>query len=125
MSLRDATVRESVVEKYLVSQLRLVRQAPPYPKIIVKKVGGPGWRGWTDRMALFEAAPQLTPPAPACTHWLEVKRPKGGRYEPLQLRNHEALRDMGFVVRVVNTQELIDGYIADLLRFGPHRTPLV
>lgn len=121
MPQRDDTVRESVVEKYLVSQLRLVRRAPPYPRIVVKKIGGPGWRGWPDRMALFGAVQ----PALACTHWLEVKRPKGGRFEPLQLRNHKMLRDMSFVVRVVNTHELVDGYIADLLRHGPHRVPLV
>lgn len=125
MSPRDDTVRESVVEKYLVAQLRLVRQTHPYPKIVVKKIGGPGWRGWPDRVIFFEAAPELDNPTPACTHWLEVKRPKGGRFEPLQLRNHKMLRNMGFVVRVVNTPELVNGYIADILRFGPHGVPLV
>lgn len=124
MPQRDDSVRESVVERYLVRQVRLLRVAYDQ-KAVIKKIGGPGWRGWPDRMVLFEAAPQLINPAPACTHWLEVKRPKGGRFEPLQLRNHRVLRDMGFVVRVVNTHELIDAYIADLLRFGPHGVPTV
>ena len=118
------TVRDSVVEAYLVRQVRLLREGYGR-KAVIKKIGGPGWRGWPDRMILFEAAPRLTHPVPACTHWLEVKRPKGGRFEPLQLRNHKMLRDLGFVVRVVNTPELVDGYIADLLRHGPHGVPLV
>lgn len=101
----DLSVRESVVEKYLVSQLRAFSN-----KCIVKKIGGPGWRGWTDRLALH---------APATAHWLEVKRPKGGKFEPLQLRNHRILRSMGFVVRVVNTKHLVDLYILELETYGP------
>lgn len=105
MKTEDLTVRESVVEKYLVSELRAYSH-----KTLVKKIGGPGWRGWTDRIALHK---------PATTHWLEVKRPKGGKFEPLQLRNHRILRSMGFVVRVVNTKALVDLYINELYEYGP------
>lgn len=120
----DKTVREAVIEKYLVRQVRLL-QVGYGRKAVIKKISGQGWRGWPDRVIFFEAAPELDNPTPACTHWLEVKRPKGGRFEPLQLRNHKMLRNMGFVVRVVNTPELVNGYIADILRFGPHGVPLV
>ena len=89
-------MRESVIEKYLVAELRKLRA-------VVKKVGGPGWRGWPDRMVLFPGG---------VVHWVEVKRPRGGRFEPLQLRNHATLRKLGFVVRVVNTKPSVSEYIA-------------
>lgn len=115
MPLHDGDVRESVIEKYLVTRLRAMRVTYPYRLVVVKKIGGPGWRGWPDRMALFDSDGEH-----GCTHWLEVKRPKGGRFEPLQLRRHGELRDMGFVVRVVNTRELVDLYTDEIVKYGPH-----
>jgi hypothetical protein len=41
----------------------------------------------------------------------------------LQLRMHDRLRAMNFVVRVANTRDLVDAYIDDVLYFGPHRMP--
>jgi len=116
----DDTVRESVIEKYLISRLRTLRVDYGFG-VIVKKVGGPGWRGWPDRMVLFQAPDEVT--VHGCTHWVELKRPKGGRFEPLQLRRHDRLRDMHFVVRVANTKALVDKYVDDILHFGPHRMP--
>lgn len=117
--MTDDTVRESVIEKHLVSRLRGLRTAHGF-SVLVKKVGGPGWRGWPDRMVLFRA---LDPTVHGCTHWIELKRPKGGRFEPLQLRMHDRLRAMNFVVRVANTRDLVDAYVDDVLYFGPHRMP--
>ena len=113
----DDSVRESVIEKYLITRLNALRTSYPYRSVVVKKISGHGWRGWPDRVALFG----MEHSTPACTHWLEVKRPKGGRFEPLQLRRHAALRDMGFIVRVVNTRELVDIYIDEIVMMGPHR----
>lgn len=100
----DLSVRESVIEKYLVRRLKEFDH-----RTVVKKIGGPGWRGWPDRLALHVVG---------VTHWLEVKRPKNGKFEPLQLRCHRELRKRGFVVRVVNTKRLVDEYIEELRSLG-------
>ena len=117
--MADSTVRESVIEKHLVSRLRGLRTTHGF-RVVVKKVGGPGWRGWPDRMVLFKP---LDSTVHGCTHWVEVKRPKGGKFKPLQLRMHDRLRAMNFVVRVANTRVSVDEYINDVLYFGPHRMP--
>jgi hypothetical protein len=106
----DLTVRESVVEAYLVRRLQELRREYPKYRALVKKIGGMGWRGWTDRIVLF---------AGGCVHWIELKRPKNGRFEPLQLRRHALLRKMGFCVRVINTKRQVDQYIRDIMAFGP------
>jgi len=81
-----------------VAELLALRQHKIRVKI--KKIAG--WRGWPDRLALFDGG---------VADWLEVKRPVGGKFEPLQLRTHDMLRGMGFTVVVVNTRELVDDYI--------------
>ena len=106
---------ESTVEKYLVNQLRVLGLQDVECRCVVKKMGGPGWRGWPDRMVLFRS---LTA-APGITHWVELKRPKGGKFEPLQLRNHAVLRRMGFVVRVINSKLQVDAYIEELFTKSP------
>jgi hypothetical protein len=40
--------------------------------------------------------------------FFELKRPKGGRFEPLQERCHAKLRRMGFVVHVCNTKNSVN-----------------
>lgn len=107
--MTDRTVRERVIEAYLVRELKKYFLSTK-TRGIVKKIGGPGWRGWPDRNVLFTGG---------IVHWLEVKRPKGGRFEPLQLRTHEKLRSLGFTVRVVNTKSLVDAYVYALRTFGP------
>jgi hypothetical protein len=111
-----ADVREIVVEKYLLTELKKLGAAHPSLKSVVKKVGGPGWRGWPDRMVLFDGFT-------GHVQWVECKRPKGGRFEPLQLRRHAALRSMGFVVRVVNNRTLVDAYTEEIVRLGPRHMP--
>jgi hypothetical protein len=102
--VRDADLRESVVEAYLVSQLKLLRRFGIRTR--VKKIGGVGWRGWPDRMVLFTGG---------VVHWIELKRPVGSKFEPLQLRMHRELRGLDFNVYVMYTKAMVDAYIADLL----------
>lgn len=113
--LPDAEVRESVIEDYLLRRLRSLG----HRRTLVKKISGPGWRGWPDRMVLYDDDAQDY----GCTHWIELKRPKGGKFEPLQERRHEKLRGMGFVVRVLNTKAKVDGYIDEVSLYGPHNVP--
>jgi len=40
--------------------------------------------------------------------YMELKRPKGGRFEPLQLRVHRRLRALGCEVHVCFTKEQVD-----------------
>jgi hypothetical protein len=61
-----------------------------------------GYRGWPDRIALFPDG---------CVDWVELKRPKGGKFEPLQLRTHDKLRRMGFVVYVLSNYTEVDIYL--------------
>lgn len=56
-------------------------------------------RGWPDRLVLLRGGRVV---------FVELKRPVGGKYEPLQERNHAKLRALGFVVLVLNTKALID-----------------
>lgn len=102
-------VRESVIEAYGLRQIKrwaLRRKC----KVLIKKIEG--WRGWPDRIVLFSYP---------STHWLEFKRPRGGKFEPLQQRKHAELRGMGYVVRVVNTRDLVDRYIEELDQYdSPH-----
>lgn len=58
-------------------------------------------RGWPDRMVLLPGAPEF----------VETKRPKGGRFEPLQLRVHAMLRGLGYTVCVLRTKAEVDEYV--------------
>jgi hypothetical protein len=66
-----------------------------------EKLKGP--EGWPDRTCLW--------PGAICD-FVETKRPKGGRYQPLQRRTHARLRALGFRVEVLNTKALVNAYIA-------------
>jgi hypothetical protein len=63
-------------------------------------------RGFPDRIVLLPDARIL---------FVELKRPKGGQFEPLQLRWHDKLRKLGFTVRVWRTKGIIDAYFQGLL----------
>lgn len=66
-----------------------------------------GENGWPDRTVLWR---------PGITHFIELKRPKGGRFEPLQQQTHAWLRGMGFVCAVLNTKAQVDEYIRQCSR---------
>jgi hypothetical protein len=55
--------------------------------------------GWPDRMLLLTGGR---------IYFFELKRPKGGKFEPLQPRTHAMLRRLGFNVFVCYTKEEVD-----------------
>lgn len=91
---------EAVIEKALVRELRkAVRGAE------VKKIDAtvPGWRTWPDRIAFVPGLP---------CHFIELKRPKGGKYEPGQEKRHATLRKTyGMAVFVVLDHEDVRRYV--------------
>lgn len=56
-------------------------------------------RGWPDRLVLLPGGRAV---------FVELKRPVGGKFEPLQERTHAKLRTLGFEVLVLNTKRSID-----------------
>lgn len=86
-------IKESVVESHLVAECAKLRVLCPKNK---------GVRGWPDRTAYwFDGVTDL----------IETKRPKGGTFEPLQLRTHAKLRQRGHEVFVLTTKAEVDAYI--------------
>lgn len=86
-----SSLLESDIEKYLVRRVEQLGGE-------VRKVKWVGRRGAPDRLVL----------APWGFFWVELKRPKGGRLEPHQIREHERLRQFGQRVEVFTTKEAID-----------------
>ncbi len=56
--------------------------------------------GWPDRMVLLPGGKLV---------WFELKRPKGGKFEPLQPYWIKTLRGLGFRVWVCKTKDEVDG----------------
>lgn len=88
--LRERKATEDTVEGYLVRQ--------------AKKRGGLAIKirmltGWPDRLILLPGG---------WLAWAECKRPKGGKFEPLQQRVHQRLIDLGFRMFVPHTKEEVD-----------------
>jgi hypothetical protein len=80
-----------------------------YLRLGVKRLGGLciklnpfGYAGIPDRLVLL-------PGGRMC--FVELKRPVGGKYEPLQLRWHSKLRQLGFTVHVCRTKEQVDDQV--------------
>lgn len=67
----------------------------------VRKVKWIGRRGAPDRLALINGRHPL----------VELKKPKGGKLEPHQVREHVRLRKAGFEVHVLWTFEDVDRFI--------------
>lgn len=59
----------------------------------------PGWSGVPDRIVLLPGG---------VAFFVETKRPKGGKYSPMQLRWAGVLGLMGFMYETVHCQEDID-----------------
>lgn len=73
----------------------------------VKRLGGSAPKlqlltGWPDRLVLLPHGGMF---------FVETKRPKGGKFEPLQPQVHAALRKLGFRVYVCKTKEEVDAAI--------------
>lgn len=86
--------KENTVERHLVKRVRAMRGRA----VKLSRV-----RGWPDRIILLHGVP---------VHFVETKRPKGGRFEPLQLRVHQLIRDMGHTVVVLYTKDQVDIHLA-------------
>jgi hypothetical protein len=87
-------ITENVIEKYLF------KRATALGVLCIKFK--PTRRGWPDRSLYWPGGVH---------HLVELKRPKGGKYEPLQLRTHTRLRALGHPVMVILTKEGVDDYI--------------
>jgi len=84
--------------------LRRVRAAGGEPK----RLKGP--RGWPDWSVLW---PETTLRS-ARVHFIELKRPNGGRFEPLQRRTLQTLKTWGFRAEVLKNERDIDEYLDSL-----------
>jgi hypothetical protein len=93
-------MRESVIEKYLVQQVKRVRGE-------VRKVQWIGRRGAPDRIVMLPSGLE----GGGVTIFVELKAP-GKKPEAHQLREHNRMRDMGQEVAVIDSMEAVD----DLLR---------
>jgi hypothetical protein len=59
--------------------------------------------GWPDRIIVWPGG---------ATHYVELKRPKGGKLRPRQETIIGELTELGAVVEVLSTRELVDAYFA-------------
>ena len=94
-------MREKVIERELVRAVKAV--GGMCPKLI-----SPGTDGMPDRMVLLPEAR---------IRFVEVKAP-GQKPRPLQERRHAQLRDLGFMVFVLDDPEQIPGIIAEVEENG-------
>ncbi len=78
--LFERKVQESTIESYLLTLVKLERGMSIKLRFM---------RGWPDRIVLLPGG---------ILAFIELKRPKGGEFEPLQLRTHAMLRRLGFKV---------------------------
>jgi len=89
-------MRESVIEKYLVQQVKRVRGE-------VRKVQWIGRRGAPDRIVMLPSGLE----GGGVTIFVELKAP-GKKPEAHQLREHNRMRDMGQEVAVIDSMEAVD-----------------
>lgn len=81
---------ESTVENYLLARVKVLRGLAFKMRFM---------RGWPDRLVLLPGGVVL---------FVELKRPVGGVFEPLQLRIHSKLRRLGMAVVVCWTKRDVD-----------------
>lgn len=91
------SVREQLIESYLVQRVKETGGT-------VRKVRWDGHPGAPDRLAGWPGRHAL----------VELKRPKGVP-EAHQLREHERLRGIGFVVFVIDTKQGVDAFVEWML----------
>lgn len=89
-SWRERKQTEDAVEKHLRKQVKRLQGV--CVKILLLT-------GWPDRLVLLPGGRIL---------FFELKRPKGGKFEPKQPRIHAMLRGLGFRVYVCKTKEEVD-----------------
>lgn len=86
-----------------LTEQKLVRAVKAGGGIAVKFVS-PGFDGMPDRLLLFPGSKMA---------FVEVKA-KGCKPSPLQLRRHELLRSLGFLVYVLDDERQIGGIFDDI-----------
>ena len=91
-------IAEREVEEYLMGRVKELDG-------LCLKFVSPGKRGAPDRIVCLPLHP---------TYFVEVKRPRGGRLAPHQVRYHEALRAAGQMVWVLWSKEDVDEFFASL-----------
>jgi hypothetical protein len=89
-------VKEENIERYFCEQVKIIGG-------IAEKVTVIGARGFFDRLAVLPGGKILL---------VEIKKPKGGRVSPHQIRRHMAYRALGVVVAVVKTRAEVDRLLA-------------
>lgn len=88
--LQERLTRESVIEDYAV----YLAKARKGFAIKIRFM-----RGWPDRLVILPGA---------IIFFIELKRPVGGKFEPLQERTHAKIRALGFKVYVCNTKNSVN-----------------
>lgn len=94
----DAYDTEDTVETHLRRQVKGLRG-------LCIKLNPFGVRGIPDRLVLLPGG---------IVAFIELKRPVGGAFEPLQERWHGKLRQLGFRVYVCNTKASVDAALRAL-----------
>lgn len=94
--LQERLTRENIVENYLCAEVKLRKGLDIKLRFL---------RGWPDRIVLLPGG---------IFFFVELKRPVGGKFEPLQERIHAKLRRRGFTVHVCNTKDQIDQLLMEL-----------
>lgn len=94
--LQERLAREDTVENRLIKCVKAARGFTIKVRFM---------RGWPDRIVLLPGGVLL---------FVELKRPVGGKFEPLQERIHGKLRSIGFNVQVWHTKSLINDYFKEL-----------
>lgn len=91
-TVQERLASEATVENHLRKGVKLLRG-------LCIKLNPFGVRGIPDRLLLIPGGIVL---------FVELKRPVGGKFEPLQERWHVKLRRMGFTVVVCYTKAQVD-----------------
>lgn len=95
--VRADAVKEDAIESYFV------RRAAKYGCRQRKITPFYAPDGWPDRVCVW-------PDGKGTTDWVELKRPKGGRYSTRQLTVMAELRACGCNVRGLHTKQEVDDY---------------
>ena len=92
--MREASVEEKFVDVIRDAGGRCIKMVPDNIK------------GFPDRMVILPGKPVM---------FVELKRPKGGRFHPLQLFWQEELRRLGVTVCTIKDFEEIDAFRRDYI----------
>lgn len=97
---RADAVKESSIEDYFV------RSAKKWNCLQRKITQFYAPDGWPDRVCIWADKN-------GTTDWVELKRPKGGRYSERQLQVHEDLRTRNVNVACLHTKNEVDAYFEE------------